>query len=60
MIAQVGIGDLKCIKGITVFGSVNLGIQNAEAGGVKVAANSRKQVRCIRGIDQYLHAFIGG
>ena len=51
---------LESIQGITVFGGMYFGIQNAEFGLVKVAANAREQIRLVGCVHHELQAFTQG
>ena len=53
----VGGDDLKGVDGVTVQGGVHLGVQDAVAGLIEIAANAREQIGLVGRIDHDLHAF---
>ena len=60
MVLQARSHHLKGIHRIPVASGMNLGVQDVEAGLVKVAANTGKQIRLIGRIHHHLQAFAHG
>ena len=57
MLGQGGGDHLEGVERMAVAGGVHLGVEDAEAGLVEIAADAGEQVGLVEGVHQHLHAF---
>ena len=60
VLGQGGGDHLEGVERPAIAGGVHLGVEDAEAGLVEIAADAGKQIGLVGGVDQHLHTFTHG